>query len=187
MFKHTLTLLVTLLSLLAFAPLSSQAQDKSSKAPIKKKAQSEKTEACPIIPALKKIKKVKGRVNEKADYFIFLYSASWCGPCCKEMPHIVDTYKDIKKSGRVDVVLFCLDRTMDNAKSFVNNFKIKFLTVLGTDNNCIKVPGYAPAGGIPHCNIVDRNGRTIIAGHPGNILEHWETYTINKEAPESEE
>ncbi|MBO5684722.1 MAG: TlpA family protein disulfide reductase [Akkermansia sp.] len=187
MFRYTLTLCVTLLSLLAFAPLPGLAQDKDTKAPIKEKVQKEKKAVSPIIPALKKIKKVKGRVNEKADYFIFLYSASWCGPCCREMPEIVKTYKDIKKSGKVDIVLFCQDNTMNAAKNFVNNFRIKFLTVMGNDDKCAKVPGHAPSGGIPHCNIVDRAGRTIISGHPGNVLEHWKSYTIDKESAEIEE
>lgn len=190
MFKRTFIFAAALFATLACSQLPVMAQDDTEtapEAPVKKNKKKAKKEPSPIIPALKKVKKVKGRVNDKADYFIFLYSASWCGPCCKEMPNIVETYKDIKKSGKVDIVLFCQDRTPDAAKSFVNNFRIKFLTLMGNDDKCAKVPGHAPSGGIPHCNIVDRNGRTIIAGHPGNVLEHWKSYTIEKDSPESEE
>ncbi len=188
MFKRTITFATVLFSLLALPPLPVMAQDSpdetTTETSRKKKV---KKEVSPIIPALKKVKKVKGRVNDKADYFIFLYSASWCGPCCKEMPEIVDIYKEIKKSGKVDIVLFCQDRTMADAKAFVNRFRIKFLTVMGNDDKCSKVPGHAPAGGIPHCNIVDRTGRTIISGHPGNVMEHWKSYTIDKEGAGIEE
>jgi hypothetical protein len=187
MFKRTILLTATLLSALAWSAMPAMAQDDTAPAAKQKKAKPEKKAASPVVTAVKKVSKVKGRVNEKADYFIFLYSASWCGPCCKEMPEIVKTYKDIKKSGKVDIILFCQDRTEADAKSFVNRFRIKFLTVMGNDKKCAQVPGHASPGGIPHCNIVDRNGRTIIAGHPGNVLEHWKEYTIDMAAAENEE
>ena len=135
----------------------------------------------------KKINKVKGQLNEKADYFIFLYSASWCASCCQEMPEIVEAYKDIKRSGKVDIILFCLDRTAADAKSFVNRFGIKFLTVMGNDLKCTQVPGYAFSSGIPYCKIVDSTGRIITAGRPRNVLSHWKEYTIDQESAEAEE
>lgn len=137
-----------------------------------------------MVTAVKKVKKVKGRVNDKADYYIFLYSASWCGPCCQEMPEIVETYKDIKKSGKVDIILFCQDRSLGDAKAFVKRFDIKFLTIMGNDDKAPKVPGYSHSGSIPHCVFVDRYGRKITSGHPGNLMSSWESYTIEKGDPE---
>jgi thiol-disulfide isomerase/thioredoxin len=178
---------VGIMALATLAPLSANADDTAvSETKTAKKAR--KT-ASPVVTAVKKVKKVKGRVNDKADYFIYLYSASWCGPCCKEMPEIVELYKDIKKSGKVDIILFCQDKTPAAAKSFVNNFKIKFMTVMGSDDKCAKVPGYSPVSGIPHCIVVDRYGRKITAGHPASLLPSWESLTIEKgepELPESE-
>ena len=188
MFKRTLILTTALFGLLSFAPLPLTAQDEDtaveeSTKPSKKKKKAKKLPS-PVVTAVKKVKKVKGRVNEKADYYIYLCSASWCGPCCKEMPNIVDTYKDIKKSGKVDVVLFCQDRSMPDAKNFVKDFDIKFLTVFGEDDKCAKVPGHAPSGSIPYCIIVDRYGRKITAGHPASIIPSWESHTIGKGDPE---
>lgn len=171
---------VGIMALAALAPLSSNADDTAvSETRTAKKAR--KT-ASPVVTAVKKVKKVKGRVNEKADYFIYLYSASWCGPCCKEMPEIVDLYKDIKKSGKVDIILFCQDKTPAAAKNFVKNFGIKFLTVMGNDDKAAKVPGHSAPGGIPHCIFVDRNGKQITSGHPGNILSEWKSFTIDNDA-----
>ena len=141
----------------------------------------------PVVAAVKKINKVKGQLNENADYFIFLYSASWCASCCQEMPEIVETYKDIKLSGKVDIILFCLNRTAADAKSFVNRFGIKFLTVMGNDLKCTQVPGYAFSSGIPYCKIVDSTGRNITAGSPRNVLSHWKEYTIDQESAAVEE
>ena len=188
MFKRSFIFATAMLGMLAFAPLTTWAQDdaeETTEAPAKKKAKKkEKKPASPVVTAVKKVKKVKGRLNDKADYYIFLFSASWCGPCCKEMPNIVETYKDIKKSGKVDVVLFCQDRSMPDAKTFVKNFDIKFLTVFGGDDKCAKVPGHAPSGSIPYSIVVDRYGRKITAGHPASIIPSWESHTIGKGEPE---
>ena len=164
-----------------------QDEEDSPKPARKVKADKKKKAASPVVTAVKKVKKVKGRLNDKADYFIYLYSASWCGPCCQEMPEIVETYKEIKKSGKVDIVLFCQDKTLADAKNFVKRFNIKFLTVMGDDNKVKKVPGHAPSGGIPHCIFVDRYGRTITAGHPGHLMSSWATHTIDNGEPEAPE
>ena len=164
------------------AALAQESGDAAAETPQKQaKKEKQKKADNPIAKAIKKVKKIKGRLNEKADYYIFLYSASWCGPCCKEMPEIVDTYKAIKKSGKVDIILFCQDKTTADAKNFVKQFGIKFLTVMGNDEKCAQVPGHAPAGGIPHCNIVDRSGRKITSGHPANVIPNWESHTIGNE------
>lgn len=188
MFKRSFIFATALFSLLAFAPMPITAQDDATetteKPARKKKQKKEKKAASPVVTAVKKVKKVKGRVNEKADYYIYLYSASWCGPCCREMPEIVELYDDIKKTGKVDIILFCQDRTPAAAKAFVKRFDIKFLTVMGSDDKVAKVPGNAPSGGIPHCIFVDRYGRTIRSGHPGNLMSLWESLTIEKGEPE---
>ncbi len=159
-------------------------EDDSKSSKKSKKAKKAKQPASPIIPAVKRVKKVKGNVNAKADYYIYLFSASWCGPCCKEMPNIVKTYKDMKKSGKVDIILFCQDRTPEDAKEFVKKFRIPFMTIMGNDSKVSKVPGYSPASGIPHCIVVDRYGQVITRGHPGSLLRSWEALTVDKGVPE---
>lgn len=149
-----------------------------------KKEKKAKQAPSPVVPAVKKMKRIKGNANAKADYYIYLFSASWCGPCCKEMPNIVKTYKDMKKSGKVDIILFCQDKTPDKAKDFIKQFRIPFMTVMGSDPKASAVPGYSPVSGIPHCIVVDRYGRVITKGHPGNLLHAWESLTIDKGVPE---
>lgn len=187
MFKRSFLFTAALLGLLAFASLPITAQDDATEMtekPAKKKKKKEKKAVSPVVTAVKKVKKIKGRVNEKADYYIFLFSASWCSPCCREMPEIVELYDDIKKSGKVDIILFCQDKTPAAAKAFVKRFNIKFLTIMGSDEKVRKVPGYAPTSGIPHCIFVDRYGRQIRAGHPGNLMSRWESLTIENGEPE---
>ena len=79
----------------------------------------------------------------------------------------------------MDIILFCHDKTPKAAADFVKQFKIRFLTVMSTDKNASKVPGFSAPGGIPHCCIVDRNGKVITQGHPQDVLEHWKDVIIN--------
>ena len=177
---------VSIMALAALAPLSAYGNNtEATESKTTRKAKKDTKKAVnPVVTAVKKVKKVKGRVNDKADYFIYLYSASWCGPCCKEMPEIVELYKDMKKSGKVDIILFCQDDTLPAAKNFVKRFGIKFLTVMGNDDKVSKVPGHAAPSGIPHCIFVDSAGRRITSGHPGNILSNWKSLTIESEDSE---
>lgn len=187
MFKRAILLTSVLFGILAFAPLPVTAQDdaveteETSKP--KKKKKKDKKQASPVAKAAKRVKKVKGRVNDKADYYIFLHSASWCGPCRQEMPSIVEKYKDIKKSKQVDVILFCHDRSVPDAKAFVKNFKIPFYTVMDSDDKAADVPGHTSPQGIPFCAVVDRYGRLITSGHPAQIIANWQSHTIEKGEP----
>lgn len=168
------------------APLC-QAQDEPSAdkpAAAAKADKNKKQPDSPVVKAVKKMKKVKGRLNAKADYYIYLFSASWCGPCCKEMPEIVETYKKMKKDGRVEIILMGKDDSPAAVKSFIKDFDIKFYAVMASDKKAKDVPGFTNPSGIPFCVIVDRYGRSITQGHPGSIISNWESYTVDKGEPE---
>lgn len=179
MLKHLLILTTALTAFTSLAPLYAQDEE----APVKKE-KAAKRAISPVVTAVKKVKKVRGKLNDKADYYIYLYSASWCGPCCREMPEIVELHKEVQKTGKVDFILFSQDRTPKAAAGFVKRFKIKFLTVMGDDKDASKVPGMVSPNGIPHCAIVDRYGRKITHGHPAIVLPEWKSLTIDKGEPE---
>lgn len=163
----------------------SQAQDEApTDAPISKKEGKKKQPDSPVVKAVKKMKKVKGRLNTKADYYIYLFSASWCGYCCEEMPEIVAQHKKMKKDGRVDIILMGKDQTPAGVKGFMKQFNMKFYAVMASDKDATKVPGFTNPSGIPFCIVVDRYGRVMAQSHPGSIIPNWEAYTIDKGVPE---
>lgn len=135
----------------------------------KKVKKKKKAKAGKVATAFKKVKTFNGKPNDKALVYLYLQSASWCGPCNREMPTIVDTYKEMKKDGRVEIVLLGHDRSDDAAKGFLKQYKAKFPGVLSTAKNVDKLPGFTQAGGIPNAIFVDADGNVLAQGHPSSL------------------
>ncbi len=116
------------------------------------------------------------RPNLRAKHYIYLCSASWCGPCNAEMPHIVEAYEDMKKD-KVELILVSADRTEDAARAFLEKYGAEFPAVMSTSSSSL--PGFTPPGGIPHAIIVDARGNVLHAGHGSHALR-WYEYTGGK-------
>lgn len=146
-----------------------------------KKDAKDSKEGNAVITALKKLKPFNGKPSAKADYYIYLQSASWCGPCNNEMPHVVEAYKEMKKTGRVEIILVSHDKTEGDAKGFLKQYKAKFPAVMVQDKDIEKLPGFSKPNGIPNAIFVDKNGKLITQGH-GSLVADWKQYTIDKDA-----
>ncbi len=128
---------------------------------------------------IKRLKYIKTKANSKADYFILLNTASWCPPCRKAMPGIVEAYKDIKASKRVELIILSADRSEEDAESYLKGYKAKIPAVMGTP----AIPGYVKSNGIPNVTIIDKNGKTIVNGGPA-LITSWKKHTLDKESAE---
>lgn len=115
--------------------------------------------------------------NFDADFFIFLESASWCGPCNAEMPEVVKAYEQMKASGKVELILIGYDDTEQAAKGFLEKYKAKFPGVM----RGASVPQIPAAQGIPHAVIMKADGSIIEDGH-GSIIRGWKKQTIGEYA-----
>ncbi len=166
MFKHTLHSILAA-GLLVGAVSTGFVADT---AVAKQEKAEELTEVQQIIRDLKYLTKTK--VNYKADFFILLNSASWCPPCQREMPHIVEAYKEILKSGNVELILLSADRDEKAAVGFLTQHKGKLPVVMGTP----PIPGYVKSNGVPNATIIDKNGKTLKNGH-GSIVRSWKSVT----------
>ncbi len=131
-----------------------------------------------VVAAMRKIKWFNGKPSKKAQYYIYLQSASWCGPCRKEMPEIAEEYKAMKKDGRVELVLLGGDRSVGAAKDFLKNNKAKFPGVLLKADGVAELPGVRSLPNyFPAAAIVKADGTVVKAGH-GSIVKDWRQYTI---------
>ena len=130
-----------------------------------------------IGEALKGIKKFATgkKPNTNAKYYILLESASWCGPCNQEMPHVVKAYKEMAKTKQVELILMSHDNDGTTAKAFMRRYHGNFPCIIARSADAKVIPGFKPAGGIPHAIIMDASGKVITEGH-GSIVAKWKDH-----------
>lgn len=127
-----------------------------------------------VHAAVAKTKFFNAKPSKKADYYIYLHSASWCGPCKAIMPDIVKEYKKMKRAG-VELILMGHDKTEKDAKAYLKSYKAKFPGMMDGTPEALAMPGYTPARGVPNATIVDKNGTVITSGH-GSIVLEWKEH-----------
>lgn len=164
--------LILILSILGLVGIGSIASAQGESSGTAKSAKNAKPEVAAVPAALKKLKTFNGKPNQKAKYYIYLQSASWCGYCRKEMPDIVREYKKMKKGG-VEIILCSRDKTMDDAKKYIKEFGIKFPAFMDDDNTKgPSLPGFERSGGIPMALLVNDQGEVIRIGQ-GAMIAQW--------------
>ncbi len=109
----------------------------------------------------------KNKPNPKAEYFIYLSSASWCGPCRALHPQIVAKYKDMKRD-KVELILVSNDRDEASGKTYAAGYPCPAIM----DAQSSKLPGFSPAQGIPQAIIVDSTGKVLKVGHGSIALQY---------------
>lgn len=107
--------------------------------------------------------------NLRAQYYIYLMSASWCGPCRALMPRIVEAYKtDMKEGKYVEVILTACEQTRAGVPAYLEKYGAGFPGIhishpdvagfIGFDKNDIKK-------GIPFVTICDNEGNVLAKGN----------------------
>lgn len=97
----------------------------------------------------------------KNKYTLIDFWASWCGPCRKEMPSVVEAYKEFKDKG-FDIVGVSLDENADKWKEAITALNItwpQMSDLQGWNNAGAKLYGI---NSIPATVLVDQDG-TIVA------------------------
>lgn len=128
----------------------------------------------PVAEALSNIELLGGKPLKGAKFYVYLHSASWCGPCKALMPQIVKEYKKMQKK-KIEVILIGHDKTPAEAEAYLEHYKADFPCILYSNPATNTLPGYtANFAGIPHATIVDAEGNQLKDGHGKEVLE-WKT------------
>lgn len=129
--------------------------------------------AVSVGESLNQAKFVTGAPMADAKYYIYLFSASWCGPCRALMPRVVEQYPAMKDA-KVELILISCDQTAETAKEYVEHYKAGFPGMFIKDPTVRLLPGISMPRAIPSTIIVDANGKVIASGHGAKVLE-WQT------------
>lgn len=153
---------------------------KKDKADKPKTAKEEKSAEAAVKKAFSKLNYLTPkRLNPKARYIIYLESGSKCANCNREMPKVVQEYKEMSEDGRVDILLICHDGAAADALGFMKKYGAEFPVVLRKDVSPETLPGFTPCHGIPDWHIVNADG-TLANPGKGPVLEDWRLKTIDK-------
>ena len=105
--------------------------------------------------------------KKNAKYYLCLFSASWCGPCRREMPRIAKTYAEsLKNDPNIELIHFSRDQNDEKALAWAKEHNVKFPVVKPTGGNPLDLH----TRGIPHLFIVKSDGTLIEEGHPASLF-----------------
>ena len=89
------------------------------------------------------------------------------------MPHVVRTYRKIRQTDDVELVLFSCDKTEEAAKAWAKEGTDEFSIVKPKKGNGI--PGYKPGGSIPRLELSDA-GQDHHHRHPAHASKDWRKF-----------
>jgi thiol-disulfide isomerase/thioredoxin len=99
--------------------------------------------------------------------------ATWCPPCMKELPNLIETHKQFADAG-FEVVGIALDDDRDTLKTFLDDKELPWVTLWSTekDQQMYDDPRAKQFGvdGIPRTFLVDREGKVVAIGLHGKRL-----------------
>lgn len=139
-----------------------------------------------VVEALGNFKVFNAKPNLKADYFIYLYSASTCGHCQACMPIAVAEYKKMKSTRKVELIVICGDKSEADAKNYMKAKKLKAPTIMFGALQATQFRGLPGCGmpGLPAISVVDKEGNMIknVVGASAvqETLSSWRDLTIGK-------
>lgn len=101
---------------------------------------------------------------------VYLFWASWCPHCRREMPEMVKLYETYKDQGLVVIGVTNVDKKQSKEKltGYLEENDVPFPIAVQKGRNG---SSYYAVSGIPAAAIVDRNGEVAWRNHPGRDIE----------------
>lgn len=152
--------------------------------PARNEALGEKAAKPAVLAALENFKMHNAKVNKKAEYFIYLYSASWCGFCQECMPIAVEQYRKMRTGRKVELIVIGGDKTEKEALKYLKSYKLKTPGIMFDDLKATQFQGLPGCGfpGFPAISVVTKDGQmlknVVGAAQVKEVLTHWKEYTV---------
>jgi thiol-disulfide isomerase/thioredoxin len=110
--------------------------------------------------------RVPFQLKDETTHVAFYYSASWCAPCRKTTPPLVDEYRRMSdgEGMPVEIVLVGSDETEDKMFEYMVKYGMTWSAVVFSARGVVEK--YA-AEGIPHMVLVERQSGKVVSHGAG--------------------
>lgn len=100
--------------------------------------------------------------RKPAEYYVFYYTASWCGPCQRFTPGLVDWYKK-NKNDNFEIFLISSDRNAEAMEGYAKSKKMPWPHLAFNEVRAFKGQFREEHGvrGIPSLIVCDRDGKVL--------------------------
>lgn len=126
------------------------------------KAEKKASDESAVVEAFGKFKNVGGKLNKKADFFIYLVTSSTCVHCQRCMPVAIEQYKKMK-ARKVELIIIDADTTEEAAKKYLKSYKLKNPCIMFSELQATNFQGL-PGCGMPlppSISVVSKDGNMI--------------------------
>lgn len=117
----------------------------------------------------KLVKKGNGRelvshtIGPEPPLYVFVYSASWCGPCNKMMPGLITKYKALKKKSPdgFEFILVSADNSVEDMKNYIVSKAMPWPALAYDQRTAAAEASVYKGNGIPSLVLMTKDGRFI--------------------------
>lgn len=122
-------------------------------------------------------------MEKPAKYYLFYYTASWCGPCHKFTPSLVEFYNKYKPANRdFELILITCDSDEKAMEEYAAELKMPWPQLKLSKTDKFKKEFQHPGGGIPNLVLTDLKGKLLKTSYEGKtylgptvVMNHLET------------